>query len=145
MRRQYLHETAFAAGSPTVSPPAAEAPGPEMPTAEVPARDAPRTEFADVVYADPAWVRAEFDAIIDANFADRGKPPPFHPSPPVGPDRGGHRSGRATVRGIGYFTGNDPRIGIVRLLRLLPRPPPAPAWCEPRQRGDKPREKPRGR
>jgi hypothetical protein len=29
--------------------------------------------FADLVYADPDWLRAEFDAIVAANF---GTPPP---------------------------------------------------------------------
>ena len=33
--------------------------------------------FAELVLADPAWVRAEFDAIVSANF---GPPPPPVPA-----------------------------------------------------------------
>ncbi|KDN22958.1 hypothetical protein [Amycolatopsis rifamycinica] len=33
--------------------------------------------FAELVLADPAWVRAEFDAIVAANF---GPPPPPAPA-----------------------------------------------------------------
>lgn len=41
------------------------------------------SRFADVVYADPAWVDAEFDAIIQAAFA----PPPTRPQAWSGPGR----------------------------------------------------------
>jgi len=37
--------------------------------------------FADLVCADPAWVSAEFEAIIDANF---GTAPTPRPHPRVG-------------------------------------------------------------
>lgn len=32
--------------------------------------------FADLVYADPAWVSAEFEALIDANFGTSPAPRP---------------------------------------------------------------------
>ena len=32
--------------------------------------------FADLVYADPEWVSAEFEAIIDASFGTRPRPRP---------------------------------------------------------------------
>ncbi|MGW5719882.1 hypothetical protein ACWEVP_27210 [Amycolatopsis sp. NPDC003865] len=38
----------------------------------------PAGEFADLVLADPAWLEAEFDAIVAANF---GPPPPRFPAP----------------------------------------------------------------
>ncbi|WP_309114281.1 hypothetical protein [Saccharothrix sp.] len=36
-------------------------------------------EFADLVYGDPAWLDAEFDAIVAANFPT--EPFPTEPSP----------------------------------------------------------------
>ncbi|MEV4053518.1 hypothetical protein AB0J55_20190 [Amycolatopsis sp. NPDC049688] len=41
------------------------------------ARSAAAGGFTDLVLADPAWVRAEFDAIVAANF---GPPPPPVPA-----------------------------------------------------------------
>jgi len=41
------------------------------------ARSAAADGFAELVLADPAWVRAEFDAIVAANF---GPPPPPVPA-----------------------------------------------------------------
>ncbi|MEU5259362.1 hypothetical protein [Amycolatopsis sp. NPDC021455] len=41
------------------------------------ARSAAADGFAELVLADPAWVRAEFDAIVTANF---GPPPPLPPA-----------------------------------------------------------------
>jgi hypothetical protein len=41
------------------------------------ARSATADGFAELVLADPAWVRAEFDAIVTANF---GPPPPPVPA-----------------------------------------------------------------
>ena len=47
------------------------------------------TEFADLVSADPQWVREEFDALIAASFSH---PPatPLPPAPPAAP-HGGRR------------------------------------------------------
>ncbi|SFW85190.1 hypothetical protein [Amycolatopsis australiensis] len=46
--------------------------------------------FAELVLADPAWVRAEFDAIVAANFE-----PPLRPSPvPRTPDAPHPAAGR---------------------------------------------------
>jgi len=61
--------------------------------------------FADLVCADPAWVSAEFEAIIDANFDQvpvprpRPRPRPYvagHPEPAV--LRGVWRAGFARSR-----------------------------------------------
>jgi hypothetical protein len=41
------------------------------------ARSAAADGFAELVLADPAWVRAEFEAIVAANF---GPPPPPVPA-----------------------------------------------------------------
>ncbi|MGZ3145502.1 hypothetical protein ACVDFE_26590 [Lentzea chajnantorensis] len=40
--------------------------------------------FADLVYADPAWVSAEFEAIIDANFGTTPRPRHHRPAAAVG-------------------------------------------------------------
>ncbi|WP_410573863.1 hypothetical protein [Amycolatopsis sp. cmx-4-61] len=49
------------------------------------ARSAAADAFSELVLADPEWVRAEFDAIVAANF----RPPPPPPPPPVPPARRG--------------------------------------------------------
>ena len=46
--------------------------------------------FAELVCADPAWLRAEFDAIIAANFPS----PPPGPTPPRPGSAGPRRPGR---------------------------------------------------
>ncbi len=52
---------------------------------DLPARAAD-AEFADLVYADPQWLRDEFDALIAASF---GRPPTaLPPAPPGAADRG---------------------------------------------------------
>jgi hypothetical protein len=43
------------------------------------------SEFAELVYADPNWVRAEFDGIVAANF----DPSPPHQCRPPRPDSTG--------------------------------------------------------
>ena len=50
-----------------------------------------RDEFLAVVYADPDWLRAEFDAIVEASWDE----PPARPEPcgrpvPPGPDAARH-------------------------------------------------------
>lgn len=59
--------------------------------------------FADLVCADPAWVSAEFEAIIDANFGRVPTPRPPHRTAPAGfPEpvvlRGVRRAGFARSR-----------------------------------------------
>ncbi|MFF5989941.1 hypothetical protein [Prauserella flavalba] len=47
-------------------------------------------EFAELLCADPDWVRAEFDAIVAANFDHVTPQPPARPGParpPAGEDR----------------------------------------------------------
>jgi hypothetical protein len=64
------------------------------------------SEFAELVYADPAWLDAEFDAIMTANFGARippSGPPPTSPRSwpgATGPRRGHHtsRSDRSGAR-----------------------------------------------
>ncbi len=52
-------------------------------------------EFADLVLADPAWLEAEFDAIVAANFGPPPKPsPPPRASGPSYPSAGRTRSRR---------------------------------------------------
>jgi hypothetical protein len=43
--------------------------------------------FADMVCADPQWLREEFDALIAASFGEPPAPPP--PAPPRVPPRPG--------------------------------------------------------
>ena len=68
------------------------------------------TEFADLMCADPQWLREEFDALIAASFGRPPAPPP--PAPPRVPPRrvpwhspsgprAGHLPARRTVRGSG--------------------------------------------
>ena len=47
--------------------------------------------FAELVYADPAWLRAEFDAIMTANFGDAPLTPPRPRPSSAGPQRPGRR------------------------------------------------------
>jgi len=47
------------------------------------------TEFADLICADPQWLREEFDALIAASFGCPPAPPP--PAPPKVPPRRGPR------------------------------------------------------
>lgn len=66
--------------------------------------------FADVIYADPQWLREEFDALMAQAF---GRPPvPPRPAPPQVPPRGGPR-----------YPSCGPRAGA----RSAPAFP-APAW-----------------
>ena len=44
--------------------------------------------FADMVCADPQWLREEFDALIAASFGEPPEPPP-PPAPPRVPPRPG--------------------------------------------------------
>jgi hypothetical protein len=48
------------------------------------------TAFADLICADPEWLRDEFDALVSASFGQPPAPPP--PAPPqVPPDDGDRR------------------------------------------------------
>ena len=44
--------------------------------------------FADLICADPQWLRAEFDALISASFSEPPAPP--RPAPPRVPPRPGN-------------------------------------------------------
>jgi len=73
--------------------------------------------FAELVCADPAWVDAEFDAIMTANFGVlRPCPPPVPPKPRPG-STGPRRSGRAPrsaalARSSSAEQGVDGRVGV---------------------------------
>ncbi|HKN98462.1 MAG TPA: hypothetical protein VJX10_15185 [Pseudonocardiaceae bacterium] len=58
-------------------------------------RTDPRQEFAAIVYADDELVRAEFEAIVDANW-DQPEPP--RPTPPAPPWRPGREMADGAVR-----------------------------------------------
>lgn len=61
-------------------------------------REAVTSGFAELVYADAAWLRAEFDAIMSANF-EAPPPCPARPRPgSTGPQRSS-RTPRAVVTG----------------------------------------------
>jgi hypothetical protein len=74
-------------------------------------------DFAELVYADPDWVRAEFDAIMAANFL------PVLPAPRPG-SAGPRRPGRGAFR---WFTAKQ-RPGTPaptsHCLRRQRSPPP---------------------
>jgi hypothetical protein len=56
--------------------------------------------FAELVCAEPAWLRAEFDAIMTANFGVLPPPPGQRPAP-AGPRRRKHSPGATTAGGPG--------------------------------------------
>ncbi len=47
------------------------------------------TAFADMITADPEWLRDEFDALVAASFGQPPAAPP--PAPPQGPPDDGRR------------------------------------------------------
>jgi hypothetical protein len=47
------------------------------------------TAFADLICADPEWLRDEFDALVSASFGQPPAPPP--PAPPQVPQDDGDR------------------------------------------------------
>lgn len=58
--------------------------------------------FAELVYADPAWLDAEFDAIMTANFGSVFPSPcPPPKAPGSRPGFSGPRRGRHTLRSAG--------------------------------------------
>lgn len=75
---------------------------PEVPRDAV-SDDAVTSEFTELVCADPAWLDAEFDAIVTANFGTVPPcPPSGRPRPgSAGPQRPG-RPPRSTVP-VGWF------------------------------------------
>ncbi|GAA3820688.1 MULTISPECIES: hypothetical protein [Pseudonocardiaceae] len=55
--------------------------------------------FADLICAEPAWVRAEFDAIVAANFGSSAtRPLPPHDRPPGPAPTRRHRGDEASSR-----------------------------------------------
>ncbi|GAB3147369.1 hypothetical protein GCM10027258_40650 [Amycolatopsis stemonae] len=91
----------------------------------------PETEqrgFADLVYAEPAWVRAEFDAIIAANFGTGAE----HPEVPPRRTPRAARDRRARPGGAGRRLGPPPwarRGDLARTARRVgarERSPPPP-------------------
>jgi hypothetical protein len=72
--------------------------------------EAGQVGFADLVWADPVWVRAEFDAIIAANFgATAGQPsvPSRRPPRPAGERRGRPGDADRTHSPSGGFVHGD--------------------------------------
>lgn len=68
--------------------------------------------FAELVYADPAWLDAEFDAIMTANFGSLGPSPYLPPrSPHSWPGSPGPRRGRYTSVGAGDWRVKSVRSG----------------------------------
>lgn len=86
----------------------------------------PATEpagFAEVVFAEPAWVRAEFDAIVAANFGvGQELPRPSRPSP--APPVRGDRDGAAPAGGRPARGGRGGPVLITRRTGARERSPP---------------------
>ena len=83
------------------------------------ARSAAADGFAELVLADPAWVRAEFDAIVAANFD-----PPLPPLP-----AGRHRPG--PPRPAAVLGAPRRRPGARLLAAKCPRRERSPPRCRP--------------
>jgi hypothetical protein len=88
----------------------------------VPTRETDPT-FADVICADPQWVREEFDALMSACF---GEPPvPPLPAPPRVPSRPGHPSPPPGRPAPGLGAATFPAVGPARgRQRSPPASPP---------------------
>ncbi len=80
--------------------------------------------FAELVLADPAWVRAEFDAIVAANF---GPPPPPVPAA---------RRRREVPRPLGVIGVPRRRPGVRLLAAKCPRRERSPPRRRTVQRTD---------
>lgn len=88
----------------------------------------PETEqggFAELLCADPAWVRAEFDAIIAANFgaAEQPEVPPSRPPRPAR-DRRGRPGGAAHGLGPPAWAGRGDLARMARQVGARERAPP---------------------
>ncbi|KAA9157741.1 hypothetical protein FPZ12_024160 [Amycolatopsis acidicola] len=93
------------------------------------------SEFAELVYADPAWLRAEFDAIMTANFGVR---PPRHPRPE--PRASGPRRPRRHKHSLAPGGRTPPTAPTARGRRRQRAPPlPAPHTAEETQQRSRPR------
>ena len=80
--------------------------------------------FADLLCADPDLTRAEFDAIIEANWGSAGPPPP--PTDDIDPAQESP-SGALVQPGTPESTRREhvvpPRTGALARLRSPPEPP----------------------
>jgi hypothetical protein len=90
----------------------------------------PETEqcgFAELLCADPAWVRAEFDAIIAANFgvAEQPEVPPRRPRRP-GWERHGRSGGTGRRLGPPIWAGRGDLSRTARQVGARERSPPSP-------------------
>lgn len=85
------------------------------------------SEFAELIYADPAWLDAEFDAIMTANFGARYPspcPPPASPRSWPGPT--GPRQWRHAPRYIGSGGRSPDTVRRGRSGERRGRSPPPP-------------------
>jgi hypothetical protein len=80
-------------------------------------------KFAELVYADPDWLRNEFDALISANF---GVPPTWQrpPAPPCVPPQGSP-AGPPTRLGSDARTAAPCAFIALRVRRRQRSPPQA--------------------
>ncbi|GAB2864288.1 hypothetical protein [Lentzea nigeriaca] len=83
--------------------------------------------FADVVAADLDWVRAEFDAIVAANFLESSSAPPLrrHPRHPRKHPR--HPAPIPTATPSGRESGD--LAGTARRVGARERSPPRPVYA----------------
>ena len=91
----------------------------------------PETEqrgFAELLCADPAWVRAEFDAIIAANFGDAAEQPEVPPNRPPRParDHRGRSGGAGRRLGPPAWAGRGDLARTARQVGARERSPPPP-------------------
>ncbi|MGW0515779.1 hypothetical protein [Crossiella sp. NPDC003009] len=88
-----------------------------------------RAGFADLICADPAWLHAEFDAIIAANFGVAAGQPPLRGSPRPAPEARDRPGDQTQGRGPAARTSPDDLARTARRVRARERsPPPRAVW-----------------
>jgi hypothetical protein len=87
------------------------------------------SEFVELVCADPDWVRAEFDAIVAANF----DPSPPHQRRPPRPDSSGPTAPARTAATVTTPVGAPGVVLSINRWRRQRSPPTQISFCMGKQ------------